>query len=232
MNWMKKTLTLLVVAAFPAQDTATNAWAEAAAFPAHPAFASALFPLNFEQDLREDRYYERGTSALNENRWDRAVEAFSEAVKLGGRRADGALYWKAYAQNKLGQREEALTTLGQLVKTFPNSRWLNETKVLEAEIRQASGQPVTPERESDEELKLMAINKLLNTDAERAVPMLEKLLQGNQSPKLQERALFVLTQSNSPRAREVVARFARGGSDPDLQMKGLNYVGIYGNRES
>jgi HEAT repeat protein len=233
MNWMEKTLALLVVAALPAQDMVTDARAEAPAFPANPAFAAALFtPFDFEQDSQEDRYYERGTSALQENRWDRAVEAFSEAVKLGGRRVDGALYWKAYAQNKQGQRAEALTTLGQLMKDFPGSRWLNEAKVLEIEIRQASGQSVAPERESDEELKLVAINALLNTDAERAVPMLEKLLQGNQSPKLKERALFVLTQSNSPRAREVVAQFARGSSNPDLQMKALNYLGIYGNKEN
>jgi HEAT repeat protein len=230
---MEKTLTLLVVAAFPAWDMATNARAEGLALPANPALAAAIStPLNFEQDAREDRYYERGTSALNESRWDRAVEAFSEAVKLGGRRVDGALYWKAYAQNKQGQRAEALTTLGQLAKTFPDSRWLNEAKVLEVEIRQASGQTVAPESESDEELKLIAINALLNTDAERAVPMLEKLLQGNQSPKLKERALFVLTQSKSPRAREVVAQFARGSSNPDLQMKALNYLGIYGDKEN
>jgi HEAT repeat protein len=232
MNWMEKTLTLLVVAAFPAQDMVTDARAEAPAFPANPTFVAALFPLNLEQDSREDRYYERGTSALNERRWDAAAEAFGEAVKLGGRRVDGALYWKAYAQNKQGQRAEALATLGQLVKTVPGSRYLSDAKALEVEIRQASGQPVPPEAESDEELKLIAINALLNTDAERAVPMLEKLLQGNQSPKLKERALFVLAQSNSPRAREVVAQFARGSSNPDLQMKALSYLGIYGSKEN
>jgi HEAT repeat protein len=232
MNRMEKTLTVLVVAVLAAPDMAMNARAETPPFTANTAVAGPPAPAYFEQDSREDRYYERGTSALNERRWDAAAEAFGEAVKLGGRRVDGALYWKAYAQNKQGQRAEALATLGQLMKTFPSSRYLNDAKALEVEIRQASGQPVAPEAESDEELKLIAINALLNTDAERAVPMLEKLLQGNQSPKLKERALFVLTQSNSPRAREVVAQFARGSSNPDLQMKALSYLGIYGNKEN
>ena len=36
------------------------------------------------------------------------------AANVKGNRADGALYWKAYSQNRLGQRAEALTTLAEL----------------------------------------------------------------------------------------------------------------------
>ena len=41
---------------------------------------------------------------------------------------------------------------------------------------------VNPEGQADEELKLMAINGLLGQDSERALPMLEKLLAGNNTP--------------------------------------------------
>ena len=77
----------------------------------------------------------------------------------------------------------------------------------------------------------MAINGLLNTDAERAIPMLEKLLQQPSSRKLQERALFVLTQSNSPRAREIVVRIAKGDAEPDLQRKAIQQLGVFGKGE-
>ena len=50
----------------------------------------------------------------------------------------------------------------------------------------------------------MALNGLLNSDPEKALPILEKLLQGPASPKLRERAVFVLAQSNSPKAREIL----------------------------
>jgi len=183
-------------------------------------------------DSREDNLYQRGTKAMDDKRWDRAIEAFDEAAKLGGSRKDGALYWKAYAQNKQGLRPEALSTLQELQKGFPNSRWLNDAKVLEAEVRQAAGQPVRPENESDEDIKLIALNSLLNTDSERALPMLEKFLQGNNSPRLKEKALFVLSQSGSPRARDIVAQIARGNSNPDLQMKALRNLGIFGGKES
>ncbi len=60
--------------------------------------------------------YERGTQALDQRRWDRAQALFDDVIKLKGRRVDGALYWKAYAQNKQGQRAEALATLCDLAK--------------------------------------------------------------------------------------------------------------------
>jgi len=180
----------------------------------------------------EARAYERGTQALDERHWDQAQSLFDEVIKLKGRRLDGALYWKAYAQNKQGQRAEALATLAALRSGHPQSRWLNEAGALEVEIRQASGQSVSPEKTADEELKLIAINSLLHTDAEKALPMLEKFLQGNQPPKLKERALFVLSQSSSPRGREIVAGVARGSTNPELQMQALKYLGIFGGKEN
>lgn len=184
------------------------------------------------EDSREDSLYQRGSRALDERRWDRAVEAFNDVIRLGGSRKEGALYWKAYAQNKQGLRTEALATLEELLKGYPNSRWAGDARALDVEIRQASGQAVAPETEADEELKLIALNSLMNTDSERAIPMLKKFLQGNQPPKLKERALFVLSQSRSPEAREVLAEIARGGSNPDLQLKAVRNLGLRGDRDS
>jgi HEAT repeat protein len=179
-----------------------------------------------------EEYYQQGTKALDERRWDKAVEAFNEVIRLKGSRADGALYWKAYAQNKMGRRSEALAGIEALRKDYPGSRWLSDAKALELEIRQASGQAVPPESEADEDLKLMALNSLQNSDPERALPLLEKILKGNNSPKLKERALFVLAQSGSPQAREMLAQIARGSAMPDLQVKALNYLGLFGGKES
>jgi len=178
-----------------------------------------------------DRFYERGQRSLDRGRWDDAVESFSEVIARGSSRADGALYWKAYALNKLGRREEALAALAELRKSYPSSRWLDDAKALEIEVKQAAGRPVSPESSSDEELKLMALNGLVNSDPDRAVPMIEKLLHSSQSPKVKERALFVLTQSGSSHARQLVVDIAKGGSNPDLQMKAVNYLGVMGARK-
>jgi tetratricopeptide (TPR) repeat protein len=179
----------------------------------------------------ENRYYERGQRDLERNRWDQAADNFSEAVARGGARADGALYWKAYALNKLGRRDDALAAIAELRKNHAGSRWLDDARALEIEVKQESGKRVNPESADDEDLKLMALNSFMNSDPERALPLLEKLLHGSQSPKIKERALFVLTQSDSPKARQLVVQMAKGGSNPDLQMKAVHYLGVMGGKQ-
>jgi HEAT repeat protein len=180
----------------------------------------------------EERLYRRGSEYLDKREWEKAADTFEEVIEKKGTKADGAYYWKAYALSKLGRRDQALSSLAELRKTYPHSRWLNDAKALEAEVQQASGQGVSPESESDEDLKLFAINNLINTDPERAIPLLDKLLQKNSSPKLKERALFVLAQSRTPKSTEIVTQFARGGGNPDLQQKAVEYLGIYGGKDN
>lgn len=118
-------------------------------------------------------------------------------------------------------------------KDYPKSAWLNDARALAAEVRQSSGQGISPENQSDEDLKLLAINSLISSEPDRTVPLLQKLLADpKNSPKLKERALFVLAQSRSAKSREVLTQFAKGGSNPDIQMKAVEYLGVFGSPES
>jgi len=181
---------------------------------------------------REYGFYDAGQQALDSARWDRAVSSFDRVIDLKGAKADAALYWKAYAQNKLGQRPESLATISALAREYPKSRYMSDAKALEVEVKNRSGQSVNPASESDEDLKLIAIQTLANNSSEEAVPILEKVLQGTGSPRLKARALFVLAQSNSPRARDVLVNIAKGNGNPDLQMKAVQYLGVHGGREN
>ena len=184
------------------------------------------------EDDRLNRSYQKGQAAIDARRWDVAVAAFGDVASANGSRADGALYWKAYALNKMGRREEALETLAKLRSAYASSSWLDDAKALELEIRSAAGQKVNPNSEPDEDLKLMALNGLMNSDAEQALPILQKILASNQSPKLKDRAMFILAQSDNAKSRQILAQFARGGSNPDLQMKAINYLGVMGSKEN
>ena len=181
---------------------------------------------------REESLYESGQRLLEKAQWQQAAERFTSLAALKGSRVDAALYWKAYALDKLGQKAEALSAASELIKGYPTSRWMSDAKALEIQVRQSVGQPVRPEAEADEELKLLAIQGLQHSDPEQAIPMLEKILQGSQSPRLKERALFVLAQSNSPRARQAITAVAKGAGNPDLQRKALQYLGTNGTREN
>lgn len=181
---------------------------------------------------RENRVYDEAQRFMDRREWDRAIERFNDVITMKGARADAALHWKAWSQHRNGQPSEALTTIATLAKEYPNSRYLKDAKALEVEVRRNTGQPVRPESQTDDDLKLMAIQALSNADPEQTVPMLEKLLASPNSPRLKERALFVLAQSNSPRAREVLKGLARGSSTPELQAQAINYLGVHGGRES
>jgi tetratricopeptide (TPR) repeat protein len=173
--------------------------------------------------------YSRGTSSLDQGRYEQAVQAFDKVIAANGPRVDGAMYWKAYSLHRLGRGTEALTTLDDLLKKFPSSRWANDAKALQVEVRQASGRPVNPSQESDDELKLIALNGLMSRDPEQGIPIVEKILAGSASPRMKERALFVLAQSGSPRAKTMLTEIAKGKGNPDLQLKALDYLGAFGS---
>jgi tetratricopeptide (TPR) repeat protein len=180
---------------------------------------------------RELELYAKGTAALDTARYEKALQAFAEAAALKGEKADSSLYWKAFSEYKVQAMQAALDSLKQMQARHPDSRWLEQALALEFEVKASMGKPVSPAATPDEELKLIALDSLLHTDAEQALPMLEKMIVGQQSPRLKQRALFVLSQSKSPRAREILTSVAKGSSEPDLQLEALRYLGMLGGAE-
>jgi HEAT repeat protein len=188
--------------------------------------ASLLDPQTAEKaNAHEDELYQSAKDALDNGEYDNAIKQFDEVVKIHGRRADGAMYWKAYALNKAGNKPQALTAIGELRKNYPKSNWLRDAGALEQDIRGGGN----PENISDEELKLLAIQSLMNSDPEKAVPLLEKIITGNYSPKLKERALFVLSQSGSEKAQQILMGLAKANNQPDLQKRAIRNLGMNGN---
>jgi hypothetical protein len=181
---------------------------------------------------RLDELYSDGREALDEDRYDQAAGKFRELAEMNGPQTDAALYWKAYAENKLGKRDSALTTIADLEKRFTQSRWIKDAKALEIEVRQSSGQQAHPESQPDDELKILAITGLMNSDPHRAMPLLEKVLNGPSTPKEKSKALFVLAQNGSAESREILGRIARGQGNPDLQRKAVEYLGMFGGPQS
>jgi HEAT repeats len=187
-----------------------------------------------EQEKRErvDELYDDGREDLDEDRYDKAETKFDELVRTNGPQTDAALYWKAYAENRLGKRDAALASIADLKRRFPQSHWQKDASALEIEVRQRAGQPAHPEAQSDEELKMLAIQGLITSDPKRALPLLEKVLNSTSTPKEKSKALFVIAQSGSPEARQILGRIASGQSNPDLQRKAVEYLGIFGGGEA
>ncbi len=175
--------------------------------------------------------YERGKRALDEHKYDEAVRLFDGVINRKQARVEGALYWKAYALNRAGRKDEALASLAALRSQFPNGRWLGDAQALEAEVKAGSG-PISAEAQSNEDVKLMAINGLMHADPDRAIPLLEGLLKGSAAPRVKDRAMFVLSQSKAPRASQLLTEFAKGAGNPDLQVHAIRYLGMSGTPET
>jgi tetratricopeptide (TPR) repeat protein len=168
--------------------------------------------------------YSQARSFIDRNQYDRALEPLDRLINAKGERADAAMYWKAYSLMKLARRDEALSTLGQMQKQHPDSRWIRDARALELEVKQAAGQTVGADL-ADDDLKLLALQGILRTDPEAAFPVVEKMLAGSSSVRVKERALFVLSQSRNDRARGIIGNVARGGGNPDLQRTAIRYLG-------
>ena len=173
--------------------------------------------------------YTQGKNLLAARKYPEAIAQFDRVVAQKGTNADGALYWKAYAQFKLGKTDDAVATIAALRKDFPQSRYLGDSKVLEADAKRRAGQPVNPASMDDDELKILAINAMKQTDPERAIPLLEGVLSANNSLSVKKNALYVLaSMPNQPKARQILMNYAKGAGNPDLQLEAIRYVATGG----
>jgi tetratricopeptide (TPR) repeat protein len=177
---------------------------------------------SFEAQMRAGDAYNAGLGALQQRQYERAIQAFDRVVEAAGARVDAALYWKAFSEFKLARIDGALQTIGHLQKVHPQSRYLNDARVLEAEVRKQSGQRLDPAQLDDDEIKLLAIQGLQRT--EQAVPLLEGVLNGANSLNVKKRAIYVLALSSDPRARDILVRYAKGAGNPDLQLESVRLL--------
>src|SRR5690606_29132244 len=123
--------------------------------------------------------YWRGQEALKKSDWNSALERFRrlevELRRKEPQTADAAVYWQAYALLQARRNSEAKSTLERLQREFPQSRWKKDADLL---MRQTQPPSVASPSavDEDEELAGVAVEGLLNAPAERALPILRKVL--------------------------------------------------------
>jgi len=214
----------------PAAETAARAAARAAAQAAR---AEAEAERNagrfnpFAGPIDADALYDQARQAIENSQFERAIRDLDRVLTDSAKtRADAALYWKAYSLSRLTENSEALKTIQDLAKEFASSPWVKDARALAVEIQQANGQPVSADLQNDEELKLLALRGVMQADPDKGVPIIEKMLAGGASPRVRDRALFVLSQSRASQARDVMLKAARNNANPDLQRTAIRYLGM------
>ena len=84
------------------------------------------------------------------------------------------------------------------------------------------------EPSGDEELALAALEGLMAQPGERALPIIKKVLAGQQSTLVKKRALFVLSQIHMPEAQQLLAQTSRSSNEA-LRREAIRSIGISGN---
>ncbi|MEM1089790.1 MAG: HEAT repeat domain-containing protein [Pseudomonadota bacterium] len=163
--------------------------------------------------------YERGQEALREKDWSAAVEAFRDAERRR-ERVDAALYWRAYALRQLGREREAGGVAKQVVRRYPDSPWTDDAAALLDELGQGE-----PDVGQDAELRLFALQRLIDGNPDRALPLIRDMLAGNPDPDTRRQLLFILAASDSAEANELVLRTALDSDEPDLQIQAIHMLG-------
>jgi hypothetical protein len=219
----------------------------------------ALTPELAAAPVQDDAAYTAGSKAMDEHRWQDAVVSFDKVISAKGKRVDAAVYWKAYSLNKLGKPQLAAATCDQLRAQDPNSQWNRDcaaltvnvhidTQALAESMKNVAAQVgamadsstedveiwdnTNPPHGSDDDLKMLALNSLLNQDPARAIPLLRGVLNGNGSPAMKKHALFVLAQSKSPDADVILRDAAIGKMGPELQREAIRSIAIFGGKRS
>jgi HEAT repeat protein len=85
--------------------------------------------------------------------------------------------------------------------------------------------------DESEALKLAAVEALIAAPPDKALPIVTKVLEGNGSDALKERALFVLSQIDLPEAHTLLVETARF-ADGSLRYEAIRMVGIGGDPEA
>jgi HEAT repeat protein len=179
--------------------------------------------------MPQSNAYAVGQKQLDEQQWQAAQQTFSTIVENKDGEQDAALYWLAYAQFKNNQKQAALKAVKSLQKRFPDSRWIDDANALKVEIQDSNGNSNAIE---DDELKLYAINSLMNSSSDKAVALLSKIIHGDNSEKLAKRALFVLSQFDTKEAFELVAKVATDDTNETLQREAIKVLGHTDSKKS
>jgi len=176
-------------------------------------FAGSGEPAEFEGvpaslSTPNNSLYDDGMRAINDSRWANAEAIFTTVANQHSDHSDGALYWKSYAEKKQGQAKTSLETCAALSHEYPASSWNHDCSALAIEIGAEDGKPVEPNTLKDDDLRLLALNVLMQKDESQALAQIQEILNGDFSEKLKKEALFILGHHYSDETYAQIVRIS------------------------
>lgn len=178
------------------------------------------------------RAFTRGRSLIDERRWDQAVATFSSFINEypSDRNVDAAMYFLAYAYEKQGMFQQADDTLRLLVQRFPRSNWADDARKLRLQVRsKLDPQGVNVPANADDELRIIALQSLCQSDRARCSSLVNETLRSNPSPVVKRAAVSLLGRYGGADAVPTLMQMARNESEPKIRMEAISALGKTGD---
>jgi HEAT repeat protein len=190
-----------------------------------------------------DSLYKAARAALNKNDYSRAVDLFRKIRKTypKSQYTPDTYYWEAFSLYRRGGTDDlraALAALNEQDRLFPNASTQGDSGSLATRIQgelakrgdskqaervdsQAKAATTATGTCSDDEddTRIAALNALLQMDADRAIPILKKVLARRDacSEVLRRKAVFLVSQKRTAETEGILLNAAR--TDPDEEVR-------------
>ncbi|MBX6362305.1 MAG: HEAT repeat domain-containing protein [Gemmatimonadetes bacterium] len=204
-------------------------------------------PPPWRQGDPADSLYRSARQALNDGDYRRAAQLFAEVASRYPRSAYAAdaLYWQAFALYRSGGSGElraALAALEVQGTRYPQASTRGDAETLATRIngelarrgdeqaarrvaRRADAvtrapQQGCPTEDDENDMRVAALNALLQMGTEQAMPILRQVLARRDacSATLRRRAVFLVSQKRTPETAAILLKAAR--EDPDPEVRG------------
>jgi HEAT repeat protein len=195
------------------------------------------------------RLMRRGHEALDAQHYAAAADAFRRAAEAAeeNRQQAEALYWQAFALHRQGGRDElarAAAALGRLDRETTAAELHREARALAARIKadlaqmgdaQAGRELAELAQEHEElELKLMALQGVMNMNPERARPILAEILQRRDpdTVELRRQAIYLLMHGGAEDVEELVIEVVREDTDREVRATAVHLLAQSGSEQA
>jgi HEAT repeat protein len=213
-------------------------------------------PVAWRADDPADSLYRAAREQLNRGDYRSAAQTFARIVERYPQSAYAAdaLYWEAYARYSLGEKGDlraALAALDSQRTRFPKASTRGDADALAVRVRgalarlgdgdaaasiatQASAQPRpctargdNADEDNDDDLRIAALNSLLQMNAEQAMPILRQVLAKRDacSASLRAKAVFLVSQKRTPDTEDMLLDVVRNDPSAGVRKKGVFWLG-------
>lgn len=191
----------------------------------------------------DDSLFSAGREALNRSKFREAARLFEQLRREYPQSTfvPSALYWEAFARYRIGGNDNLRTArklLNWQVADYPTARTHSDALALATRIDGALASAGDSEAaanvarelptargqtqdcaEGENDVRIAALNALMNSNPERAMPVLKRVLERRDpcSAEMRKTALFVISQQGGSETTDILMGVVANDPDPDIR---------------